>query len=270
VYDNIGNIENKGIELSVSLDVIRTRNLRWNFNANWSTNKNILVKANVPLASITGGILGNEEGRNFNSFYLVRWSGVNPDNGTSQWLDSTGTISSIFPSAQANRQFVGKPQPDGFGAVTNTFSFKNIELSALFYYQYGFQVFDASSLINDGGSPYSNQAKGALDRWRKPGDIAANPKRILNNPDGYRFSTRTLFDGDFIRLQNVTVSYNVPKNISDRLRLSMLKIYAQAYNLKLWTSFPGVDQGNANVQGSASTSIYPNARSFSIGVNLKF
>lgn len=269
VLDNIGNIENKGVEISLSIDVVKGRNLSWNLNANWSANKNILVKANVPLATIIGGTLGNEEGRNFNSFYLVQWAGVNPANGVSQWLDAEGKVTSDYPSGRANRRFVGKPQPDGFGSITNTITFKNVQLSALLYYQYGFQIYNSDGLINDGLSPYMNQDKRALDRWQKYGDMATNPKRVLDNPNYNHYSTRYLFDGDFIRLQNVTLSYSFSQGIIDDLHIAALKIYAQAHNLKLWTKFPGEDVSNANLQGSTSLA-YPNQSSFSFGINLNF
>lgn len=268
VLSNIGKMRNNGVELTFIADIIKTKDFRWNLNANWSMNRNILAKADVPLPSIGTDGLGNEEGRNFNSFYTKLWAGVNLADGRPQWIDSAGKVTSDYDLAK--REFVGKPQPDGFGAISNTFSFKNIELSAMLYYQYGYQIYDEFLLTNDGYMPYLNQDRRALDRWRKQGDYAANPRRILDNTDGgTRQSTRYLFDGDHIRLQNVTLAYNFPKRMLDRLHLSMLKVFVQGQNLAIWTKFPGKDPSNVNTIGQM-TDVYPNQRIFSVGLNANF
>jgi TonB-linked SusC/RagA family outer membrane protein len=267
IVDNIGNMENRGVEISVNIEVVKRKDFRWNLSANWSTNKNKLIKANVPLAP--EGNLVNMEGENFNSFYLVRWAGVNKEDGKPQWLDSTGKITNVYNIT--DRIIVGKPQPDGFGGLTSTFNFKNFQLSALFYYQYGFKIYDnmSAALLNDGALyPYINQSKQALDRWRSPGDIAPNPRRILNNADGGRnSSTRYLFDGDFIRLKNVSLSYVVPRRIIDNLKLSEVRVYIQAFNLATLTKFKGLDPENAAANGNSAFS-YPQQKTYSFGVNV--
>ncbi|HMI04007.1 MAG TPA: TonB-dependent receptor [Pedobacter sp.] len=271
VLDNIGDMENRGVELSVLGAVVQGKEFRWNLNVNWSSNQNKLTKANVPLASVSGSLMANEEGRNFNSYYLPIWLGVNPADGKPQWKDSNGNPTSTYGNAK--KEFVGKPQPDGFGAINNTFGFKAFELSAQFYYQYGSKLYNGtgSSLLSDGRTPYANQLKQALDYWKKPGDITANPRRLLNNTSdgGNNVSTRYLFNGDYIRLQNVTIAYAFPKEILSHLHLAALRIFLQGNNLKVFTLFPGPDPDNANVIGSTAFA-YPSQRSFSAGLNVNF
>jgi TonB-linked SusC/RagA family outer membrane protein len=271
VLDNIGNIKNRGIELSVLGAIVQGKQFRWNMNVNWSSNQNKLIKANVPLASVSGSLMANEEGRNFNSYYLPVWLGVNPVDGKPQWKGIDGLPTSTY--ANAKREFVGKPQPDGFGALNSNFGFKSFEFSAQFYYQYGSKLYNgtASSLLSDGRTPYANQLKLALDYWKKPGDITANPRRLLNNTSdgGNNVSTRYLFNGDYIRLQNVTIAYTFPKEIVTHLHLSSLRIFLQGNNLKVFTLFPGPDPDNANVIGSTAFA-YPGQRSFSAGLNVNF
>jgi TonB-linked SusC/RagA family outer membrane protein len=271
VLDNIGDMENQGFELSLSGLLVQNKNFKWNLNVNWSTNQNKLIKANVPLESVSGNLLANEEGRNFNSFYLPVWLGVNPADGKPQWKDVKGNPTSIY--ANAIKEFRGKPQPDGFGVINNSFNYTSFELSAQFYYQYGLMLYNttASSLLNDGRTPYANQAKQALDYWKKPGDIAANPRRLLNNTadGGNNVSTRYLFKGDHIRLQNVTLGYTFPREMLTRLHLAGLKVYLQGNNLKVFTLFPGPDPDNASVLG-ATAFAYPNQQSFSAGINVNF
>lgn len=271
VSDNIGNIKNTGIEISLSTDIIRSSKFKWTVGGNWSTNKNKLVKAFVPLASVQGNLLGNAEGKSFNSFYMPVWAGVNPADGRPQWLDSAGKATTIYNNAK--KEFVGQSQPVAFGAVTNTFTLHNLDLSFMLYYQYGNMIYDGSlslPLLSDGLYPYVNQVRQSLDRWQKPGDIAANPRRMLNNSDGgNRPSTRYLFKGDQLRLQNVMLSYNFPRSVTSRLHVNMLRIFLQGHNLAVWTKYPGQDPDNANVGGS-TVRAYPNTRSYSFGLNLNF
>lgn len=272
VQDNIGDMVNRGIELALSANLVKSKSFTWNLTANWSTNQNKLVKANSRLPVTVAGtsMLANAEGRNFNSFYMRQWAGVDPATGTGMWIDSTGKPNTSFNAAKP--QWVGKPQPDGFGSVTNTFNYEGISLSFQLYYQYGFQVYNGDPrLMNDGSTLFDNQDKQALNRWQKPGDIAVNPKRLRNNSVYSRISTRNLFDGDHIRLQNVSLSYNLSRNLVQRMHLGSLRIYAQGYNLGLWSTKRAgtADISNVNVQGLLRFQ-YPQAKSFSIGINASF
>ncbi len=271
VLSNIGQMSNKGVEIMMSTGIIQNKDFSWNFSINWSSNKNKLVKANVPTVTLSQGVLANEEGRNFNSFFVPKWGGVDNQNGNSLWVDSSGKLTSDYSHAKFG--FVGKPQPDAFGAITNTFSYRNLELSLMLYYQYGFEIYDQSSpggLLNDGSNPYVNQSRKALDRWRKPGDEAENPRRVLNNtPQTTTPSTRFLYDGDYIRLQNVRFVYNIPEFLLKRMRLSLLKAYVQGNNLAVWTKYNGNDPGDVNVVGNSQLA-YPSQRSYSLGIMANF
>ncbi|QHS61882.1 SusC/RagA family TonB-linked outer membrane protein [Chitinophaga agri] len=265
---NIGRMRNKGIELTFSADVIKNTDFRWNLIANWSTNKNTLIKADVPAASLISGIIANQEGHNFNSFYLPDWGGVNATDGSQQWIDSTGKLTKDYLATTSS--FVGKSQPDGFGSVTNAFAFRNIEVSFSLYYQYGFQVYNYNGLVHDGATPYLNQSKQAKNHWRKPGDVSPNPKPILNNPiNNDYFSTRNLYDGDHIRLQNVSVSYSLPNVLLHDLHISNVKIYLQGNNLALWSRYKDKDVSNVDMAGISGL-IYPAQKTYSIGLNASF
>ena len=271
VLGNIGDMENKGIELSITADILRLKEFKWTLSMNWSTNQNKLIKANVPLAASIAGQLANKEGENFNSFYLVRWAGVDPTDGRPIWLNEQGDTTKSYNLN--NRVIVGKPQPDGYGSITSTWVYRNFTVSALFYYQYGFQVYNGSyafPLLTDGKYPYVNQTKEALDYWKKPGDVTANPRRQLNNTDGGDLaSTRYLSNGDYLRLKTVLISYSIPKRITDQIHLNTINVYVQGSNLALWTKNKSLDPDNVNVGGNVEFP-YPNQRSFSFGVNVSF
>jgi len=271
---NIGDIENSGVELALDATVISNKNFRWGINANWSRNNNKLVKSFLPTVMSAGGKIVNQVGHEYNSFYLPIWAGVNPTNGRPLWIDSLGKQSEDYYAAKP--EYVGKAQPDGFGALTNTFSWRGIDLSFMLYYQYGSKIYnDASFLQNDGQDPYLNQSAAALKRWRRPGDISSNPRRLLGGMAGSQYdmgtspSTRYLFDGDFIRLSNVALNYNFKKGSINRLGLTGLRVFAQAHNLALWTRYSGDDPENVNVFGSGNF-LYPQQRSFTLGLNATF
>jgi TonB-linked SusC/RagA family outer membrane protein len=267
---NIGEMENKGIEMSFSGDIFRSKVFRLNLFANWSANQNKLVKTTSSNVFTASNLISNKAGENFNSFYLKKWAGVDPATGKAQWIDSTGKPNSVFNASK--KEFVGKPQPDGFGSFGTTLAYRSFELGAMFYYMYGYQVYASDDLINDGAYPYENQDKRALDRWRKAGDIAMNPQRILNNSNNAGTlspSTRYLFDGDYIRLQNVSLSYNFSPATIQKLHLTRLRVYVQGNNLYIWTKYPGYDPGNSDIGGAVGLT-YPLQRTFSLGLNANF
>lgn len=278
---NVGDVKNQGIELSLSATIVQEKNFSWNLSANWSRNRNKLTKSFLPETAIVGTNLVNKVGYEYNSFYLKEWAGVNPENGRPMWVDSTGKSTENWDAAKPS--IVGKAQPDGFGGISNILSYKGIGLSFMFYYQYGSQVYAEPKLQNDGNAngmdPYLNQTKAALDRWQKPGDIANNPRRLLNGQAitntgtitdrGTYVSTRYLFSGDFIRLSNVGLSYSLPKSWIERLRMTTAKIYVQAHNLATWTKYSGQDPENVGPSGNGSV-LYPQAKSYSIGLNVSF
>lgn len=268
---NIGDMENKGLELTVSGDVLNIGAFKWNMNANWSSNKNILLKSYFEdIGPLLSSITANAVGENFNSFYLRKWAGVNPDNGAPLWLDENGKPTENYNNAP--RVFTGKPQPDGFGSVTSNFSWKGVELSAMFYYQYGFELYGNSlaSLINDGDNPLMNQSVAALNYWKKPGDIAPNPRRRVNNPDrGTDASTRYLFKGDYIRLRNLSLAWSVPAQFLNKYHLKQLKLYVQAGNLITWSIYKDADPDGISFRGYSELN-YPQQKTFSLGLNLQF
>lgn len=274
ILGNIGTMENKGIEVSISGDIIHSRYFKWHLNANWSTNQNKLVKANNELAQRQQSLTYNQQGQSFNSFYLRRWAGVDPATGAALYMDSTGKNDPDFNASKP--EFVGKVQPDAFGAVTNTFSFKGVEMVIMMYYQYGYQIYNVTRSVNDGASPFANETKFALNRWRKPGDQAANPIRKLNNSSGDVYnaqSTRYLYDGDHIRLQSLSLGYQFPSRIIQPLKLTSLKLFVQGNNIALWsttkTRTSHKDPGSVDVYGQLVYT-YPIQRTWSFGLTANF
>lgn len=278
ITDNIGNITNKGIELSISAEIVRSKRFFWRINANWSRNQNKFTKSFFNETSdnnaTANNYLINRVGVEYNSFYLPVWAGVNPENGRPMWIDSLGKKSEDYYSAK--REIVGSPLPDGFGSVTNTLGWKGIELSFNIYYSYGSKIyFNSSFMQNDGLDPYVNQNKSALNRWKKPGDVSINPRRLLygmvggEQDLGTNESTRYLVDGDYIRLANVSIGYVFSNDLIRNLRVTGIRVFLQGHNLATITKYSGQDPDNVNVFGVGNF-LYPQQRTYSAGLMVSF
>ncbi len=169
-------------------------------------------------------------------FYLPLWYGVNPDNGRPMWVDSaTGKPTEDYNLAK--KVIAGKTQPDGIMSFSNTFSYKGFELLARLYYQYGSQLYfnAGAEYINDGVWPLNNQIESALNRWSKPGQTAANPRRLIGgiapipgggyeNDNGGMGSTRYIYDGDFLRLAMLSLAYNLPTTLISKIRMTSCRV----------------------------------------------
>ena len=136
------------------------------------------------------------------------------------------------------------------------------------------------------GIPYGNQSTNALNHWKQPGDITNIPRPSLASEDDpnsqlqfQRFSTQYLEDGDFLRLKNVRLAYQLPSVIFERWGLTNVTIYAQGRNLLTWTNYLGFDpevstntssQGNLNAQQGEDFGTLGQARTYTFGINIGF
>ena len=208
-------------------------------------------------------------GKAFTEWYMADYAGVNPADGMPMWYDENGGLTSDY--GKARYSYLGTPEPDFYGGFTNTFSWKGITLSCMFYFNYGNTVKfnDYYYLEGDGADGLGmNLSRRQLQRWQKPGDITEVPKPILGNPTKSRdwYNSRWLEDGSYIRLKNVTLSYDFPKHLIGKIGIDNLQIYFKGTNLwthsNVWSLDPEV-----GVYGSSSN-VYPNSRSFVFGLNI--
>ena len=126
-----------------------------------------------------------------------------------------------------------------------------------------------NELISDGATTELNQSATAMDYWKQPGDNASNPKVVQNNgSNSNRFSTRYLEDGSYIRLKNIQLSYTLPSQACEKIKLSRCMIYAQVQNPFVWTKFTGLDPETRS--NGIYYYDYPKQRLFLMGLNLSF
>jgi TonB-linked SusC/RagA family outer membrane protein len=275
-YLNIGNMENKGVEILLNSVNIDTRNFKWNTSLNVAYNKN-------RVKDIKGQIIESDkreqravEGEPIGVFYMAKFAGVDPQTGDALYIDGSGKPNTDFSKAQ--RMVVGKSMPDWTGGITNTFSGYGFDLGVFFSFVQGNSIYNRAGVYQDNGfaGGFDNQLRNVLDRWQKPGDITNVPRLSYYYSDGGASVTnsRWLYDGSYIRLKSVTLGYSLPKSVINTLKISSLRVYVAGYNLWTKTKYFGDPEINSDVLGNIAGGIdyytVPQAKQITVGLNVKF
>lgn len=295
IYKNIGKMRNTGFELSIGGDIIRTQDLTWNVEANLSHNKNELRDlyaqkqadgsyAVVPViisdgSSIAGTINRRlEVGEPIDTYYGKEWAGVNPDNGAPMWYkdDANGNKVTTSNYSEASNYKLGTSNPKFFGGFSTSLTYKNFDLSAVFGYSIGGQIYNYSRQEYDSDGTYTDRNQMKLhdgwSRWEKPGDIATHPVAKYNNSDkGNSSSSRYLEDSDYLKLRSLSLGYNF--NLK-QYGIQNLRVSLSGENLFTLTDYSGVDPeipaSSGSVMGTAGAAVYPSVRRFMFGLNVTF
>lgn len=273
---NIGSINNKGLELAVNARVLDSESpLQWNVGANWATNKNRVKKLKDGI-DVPAGNKRYSEGRDIDSWYMRKWSGVDENNGAPLWEvvnAETGEISTTSNYNKATLQFVGTSTPKYQGGINTSFLYKGVSLTATFSYSHGAYAYNTGRELfdSDGAYPSYNQMilADGWSRWTPSNTNATHPVASYNNNSGSnKTSSRYLEDASFFRLRNVTLAYDFNPRLLKRLKLKSVNAFVAADNLWLSTKFTGVDP-EAALFGDA-TSQYPSPKRLTAGVNFTF
>ncbi len=271
---NIGEMKNEGWEFNLQTDNLTNSELKWNTTFSITTVKNEVVKLNNHEDIVVGRYI-RREGLPYYSFYLPLWAGVNPANGTPQWYvvdedgNKTGEITGDYHLA--NKAIAGKADPDFFGSIGNTLTYKGFDLSFIFIYSIGGQLYYDSGYKswNDGRKAKYVIQEDQINRWQKPGDNATHPQRIWggNNHSDIR-SSRQLLDNNYLRLKNIMFSYTIPKTITQKLKVNKLTAYVQANNYFTWAQQNIVDP-EQRYSGYTNFEM-PNVKTLMFGLEIGF
>ena len=233
--NNVGSMQNQGIELTLNLVPVRTKDFTWEVNASYTHNQNKVTS--LPTGDQLNGAYLLRVGQPFYSFYTRGWAGVDPANGNAlYYTDSTRTNTTTNRTA-APLFLVGKQaDPKYYGTFGNTLSYKGFSLNFDFYYNFGNYIQEAYAQYFLYGT-YSTRGKYQinLQRWQKPGDITNVPKYVASSSVvSASGSDRLLSKGDYIRLRNIQLSYKYnDKKVLDKFHVNSVNIYARGTNL--WT-----------------------------------
>jgi hypothetical protein len=216
------------------------------------------------------GRLKHTVGKSMYTFYLKDYYGVNPSTGQALWRTEDGQLSSDYNKGAWI--YAGSPEPKFIGGFNTALSWKGVSFSAFLEFKQGNDVLIVENryIQADGNQMSMNQTTAALNYWTKPGDTGVNPKPIAGqSSNSYTFaSTRWLEDGSFVRIKDVTLSYTLPKSLTNQMKLGSLKVYVSAMNLYTFHDVNYWDP-ERGVTGMG-TGIYPMTKSFIGGIELSF
>ncbi|GAB3306415.1 SusC/RagA family TonB-linked outer membrane protein [Hymenobacter tenuis] len=302
---NVGNIENKGIEFA--LNTINVRNEGTGFN--WETNFNLSINRNEvtkladeqtnPLGQASGFASRLIKGQPLGAFYGYRvdkifqtqeelqglndaaaarygagitYQSLNTRPGDIKFrdLNNDGRITA------ADQEIIGNAQPKFYGGFTNTLRYMNFDLTAFLQYNVGNDIYNSSRSFTEGMSTVYGQDVTVRDRWTPTNTDTDMPRAVYGDPNNNaRTSDRFLEDGSYARLKNLTLGYTLPSALASRARIRTVRIYAQAQNLVTFTNYSGLDpevstfSGNNTALGTDFFT-YPQARTITGGITLGF
>ncbi|THV63106.1 SusC/RagA family TonB-linked outer membrane protein [Chryseobacterium candidae] len=277
---NAGNIEIKGLESELNIDIIRSKDIDWSVRGNISMlkyNVKSLYGTNTQLSldGYTFMSIGNEP----TVFKMVKSAGVDPTTGDALYYKLDGSITNVYSSGDA--QFLpGKSTlPSAYGGFGTTFRYKGFDLNADFSFQTGGYSYNivAQNLV-DFSAYNQNLSTDAFNYWKNPGDSGVLPKPNVN---GLQTTDQFLQKTDFVRLRSVEIGYTFDKKfLGEKLPVNSIRVYGSGQNLALWTNFTGDPEiavasetqinNGAFIPGALSLYNYPNTRTFLMGVQVNF
>lgn len=293
---NIGSMVNRGFEVTLNTTNLRLENgFQWTSSINASWVKNEITALATP-NDIISGVQRASVDRQLGVYFLPRWAGVNPANGNAQFLDKDGNIKQYdaafttnagatqgrwltangdvtTPITTADFQYTDKGgYPTWFGGFDNTFSFKGLELGVFLQYSGGNLIYNgtrAALLTNF----LNNNSVEILDRWTTPGQQTDVQKLVLRDGVSTQASTRWLEKGDFLRMRQISLGYNLPQTLLGRVGVNSFRIYTLVQNAFVFTPYSGTDpevnsNRTSNIAFGVDNRSVPQPRSFTVGVNI--
>lgn len=275
IVRNEGEMTNRGFEFSA-----HSRNLigefTWNTDFNISLNRNRLEKLELQQiyydAETTDAfhqtrVVRNEVGRPLGGFYGYISDGVDPETGELMYRD----MNEDNRITSSDKTYIGDPNPLFTYGLTNTFSYKGFNLNVFILGSAGNDIFNASKGDTQGMYDLKNQSTEVLRRWRTPGQITDIPKAGFN----LQPSTYFIEDGSYLRVKDITLSYNFTGSVLKRAGISRLQPYLTASNLLTLTKYKGMDPevnqwGNSGAVQGIDWGTYPHSKTFVFGVNVEF
>lgn len=284
---NIGKMVNKGIEVSLRSENVRTKDFSWSTSVVFAYNNNELVSysrgtdpKNVTVSTVMSG--GMVAGYNTAPLFAYRFAGLDNLGDPMIYLANKTTTKTPNAAVVADLVYMGTTRPPYNGGMTNTFTYKGLTLSLNAVYNLG------AVMRKDVNNFYTGRFQSTtsfsspniqtyfLDRWKQPGDEAFTniPSFVSNGSTSFsRRSVAYYTTGDinvvsasFIKLRDVTLNYSIPADVTKMLRIQNASVFAQTGNFMIWSANgDGIDPEAPRFAGTAK----PN-QSFSAGINLSF
>ena len=309
ITENVGKLQNRGLELGLNAGIIRHKNFSWDFNINFTDIRNKVTKlydvGGQPALTLSGGSYNlTKVGEPINYLWGYQSAGVNAASGNPMFYKAdgsmvqlnlnrafgTGTIGNFYYAldkndpnlgvqtnlSSADKVKLGNAQPTFFGAFTNSFQYKGFGMDVMFRYSGGNRIMNFTAQEVLFNQSFQNNGAVILDRWTKPGQVTDVPKlyygQAANINQTGSATSRFVEKGDYIRLQNVVLSYTFDPALVDKRTkgyLKSAKFYVQGQNLYVWTKYSGADPDNISTTG-VDAAVSPQVRNISMGFSFGF
>jgi TonB-linked SusC/RagA family outer membrane protein len=298
ITSNAGAMTNTGIEFSISGQVVKTKDFRWNTSFNITTQKNNVEKLAEGITEIIGANDYNITlpGYSIGQLYIRQTAGIDPQTGRRIFVGDQGEALVMFeksatyyykndpdkayPQSDIKQVISGGTLPTYYGGWTNDFKYKNFDLSILFQYSGGNYIYNGSAATLSDMRYWNNSMDVYNNAWTNPGDQAKYAKPIygdnVSNGSVYPISD-WVEKGDYLRLKTLTLGYTFNTRNWTKSGISALRLYAAAQNLFCLTGYSGLDpeslissNDQAALQGGVDKNSLPQSKVFTFGVNITF
>ncbi|MBH98219.1 MAG: SusC/RagA family TonB-linked outer membrane protein [Rhodospirillaceae bacterium] len=274
ITSNVGAVRAEGIEIELQSTNVDAGNFRWTsqFNITFQNNEVLELPGGVDTLGANTLIVGQP----ISYFWGVEYVGINPANGREMYRNRGGDI--IYGNASVDDGYIlGSGIADYFGGLTNTFSYKGLSLSVFFQFQGGNESVNQDLYnLDDYGNGQNNQLRRNLNYWQQPGDVTTSGRPINGGvTDGFGSGSvsRIISDATYVRLKQVSLSYDLPQAFVSRIGLNGVNVFVNGINLLTFTKFDGIDPEvaarNSDLGGS-TYGVFPVGKQFTGGISLSF
>lgn len=257
---NSGKVLNRGVEVMLDIDLVRTKNVLWNVYGNFTYNKNEVLDLGKA-EEFESGTAIIKEGYPIGTHFEVGWAGVDPATGAPMYYDVDGNITFIYDAANRTPNWgtYDAPRFGGFGTSINVKGFF-AQLDAT--YQHGSRLFNNVTFFTESIDLPINKSPNMNNIWKNPGDITEVQGALFPR----EFSSKDIEDANFLRLRKLTVGYDFGQDILKKNKyIKGLAVYATVDNLYTFTKFTGFDP---EVSNNIEQFSYPAARTFTFGLDI--
>lgn len=276
IYRNEGEMSNWGLEFALSSVNLDRKGVRWTTDFNISMNRNRLEKLDLQQVyyytqtseALSEYVVRMTPGQPLSMFWGYKAEGVDPETGMMRYqdLNGDGKINS------SDKQYIGNANPWFTFGMTNTISWKGLSLSFLITSSIGNDIYNASRIEMVGMYNGANQIADVLRRWKVPGQITDIPK--AGELDNLRASTRWVEDGSYLKIKNITLSYDIVHPKLKKANIARIQPYITLDNMITFTNYSGYDPEMSQYTSATSMGIdwgtYPNVKTVTFGVNIDF
>ena len=279
IFSNVGSMVNGGVELQLDYHIIQNSDMLWSVGGNIAYNKTQILDLGGDefINANSTGDIRYVVGKQLRTFYLADYYGVNPTNGEALWVaavdEETGEKTLTNDYEKARRYYAGCPEPKFVGGFNTVFQWKGLSLSAFFEGKAGHNVLiwnENHYLHSDGQQMSMNQFASALNYWKKPGDVGCDPKPVAGNTSNSNTweIDRWLEKGDYLRIKDVTLSYNLPQTLTKKIGVNNFRVYVSGLNLYCFNDvdFWDPEQGVTGITAGQ----YPMTKSIVGGIEITF